>query len=51
MQEEEQNPGQSRNNGNSTLRLLMRSGAFIASWWLTAIAGQSAKRSTNSEAS
>ncbi len=32
---EEQNPGQSRNNGNSRLRLLMRGGAFIASWWLT----------------
>ncbi len=32
---EEQNPEQGRNNGNSRLRLLMRGGAFIASWWLT----------------
>jgi hypothetical protein len=32
---EEQNPEHSRKNGNSTLRLLMQGGAFIASWWLT----------------
>ncbi len=41
---EEQNPGQSRNNGNHTLRLLMRGGAFIASWWLTRLSYRRAVR-------
>ena len=41
---EEQNPEHSRKNGNSTLRLLMRSGAFIASWWLTRLSYRRAVR-------
>ena len=41
---EEQNPEHSRKNGNSTLRLLMRGGAFIASWWLTRLSYRRAVR-------
>jgi hypothetical protein len=41
---EEQNPEHGRKNGNSTLRLLMRGGAFIASWWLTRLSYRRAVR-------